>query len=142
MLTQQFCFLDPERLSVDFAGHLRTLAQDCADLARDPSFARERLRTAPRLDLYVPLITPIGLHLVGQLTDYPRHDAEPIVTSQLWFADPEGSWVRTLTQLYRLGRPAHPGGRDRIMTSALMVFDGRDGDDGGPLASRLERRSP
>jgi hypothetical protein len=140
MLTQHFPFLDPERLTVDFAERLRTLAQDCAGLARDPAFARERLRTAPQLDRYVPLVTPIGLHLVGQLTDDPRPDAGPIVTSQLWLADPEGSWVRTLTQLYRLGRPADPHGRDRIMTAALMVCDGRDGDDGGPLASPAERR--
>jgi hypothetical protein len=142
MLTKQFPFLDPDRISVDFAEQLRMLVQDCADLARDPSFALERLRTAPQLDLYVPLITPIGIHLVGRLSDHPRPDAGPIVTSQLWFADPEGSWVRTLTQLYRLGRPADPDGRDRIETSALMVFDGRDGDDGGPLASRLERQPP
>jgi hypothetical protein len=113
------------------------LAQDCAGLARDPSFAPERLRTAPKLDRYVPLVTPLGLHLVGQLSDHPRPDAGPIVTSQLWFADPQGSWVRTLTQLYRLGRPADPNGHDRIETSALMVFDGRDGDDGGPLQAAL-----
>jgi hypothetical protein len=129
MLTKQFPFLDPERLTVDFAERLRTLAQDCSDLAQNPSFARERLRTAPELDRYIPLITPIGLHLVGQLTDDPRPDAGPIVTSQLWFADPEGSWVRTLTQIYRLGRPADPDSHDRIMTAALMVCDGRDGDD-------------
>jgi hypothetical protein len=141
MLIKQFPFLDPDRISVDFAGQLRMLAQDCSGLAQDPSFARERLLTAPKLDLYVPLITPIGLHLVGRLSDRPGPDAGPIVTSQLWFADPQGSWVRTLTQIYRLGRPADPEGDERIQTSAPMVFDGRDGNDGGPLASRLERRS-
>ncbi len=100
------------------------------------------MRTAPTLDRYVPLVTPIGLHLVGQVREHEHRDAVPIVTSQLWFADPEGSWVRTLTHLYRLGRPAGPGGHDRIVTEALMVFDGRDGDDGESLASRIERRPP
>lgn len=143
MLTQQFPFLDAARLSVDFAGQLRELARDCADLARDPSFALERLRTAPKLDRYVPLVTPIGLHLVGQLIDHPRGDAGPIVTSQLWFADPEGLWVRTQSFLYRLGRPGDPEGHERIQTSALMVFDSRDGDDDGEaLASRIECRPP
>ncbi len=140
MLTRQFPFLDPARLSANLAEQLRGLAEDCAGLARDPSLTPERLRTAPKLDLYVPLVTPIGLHLVSQLTNHPRDDVGPIVTSQLWFADPEGSWVRTLSCFYRLGRPADPEGHDRIMTSALMVFDGRDGDDGGSF--RLERRPP
>lgn len=142
MLTRQFPFLDPARLSVDFAEQLRAFAQDCAGLMRDPSMMSERLRTAPTLDRYVPLVTPIGLHLVGQLADHSRGNTAPIVTSQLWFADLEGSWVRTLTHLYRLGRPAGPGGHDRIVTEALMVFDGRDGDDDGSLASRIERRPP
>lgn len=128
MLTECFPFLDPARLSADFVEQLRALAEDCAGLARDPSPTPERLRTAPRLDLYVPLVTPIGLHLVGQLPDRPLHGAGPIVTSQLWFADPEGSWVHTLTHLYRLGRPADPPGHDRIVTTALMVFDSRDSD--------------
>lgn len=138
MLTQQFPFLDAARLCVDFAEQLRELARDCASLARDPSFAFEQLRTAPTLDLYVPLVTPIGLHLVGQLSEHECRDAVPIVTSQLWFADPEGSWARTLTHLYRLGRPADPKGHDRIVTAALMVFDGRDGDRS--LAGRIKRR--
>jgi hypothetical protein len=142
MLTRQFPFLDPDRISADFAGQLRRLAQDCSGLAQDHSFARERLRTAPKLDLYVPLITPIGLHLVGRLSDCPGPDAGPIATSQLWFADPQGSWVRTLSCFYRLGRPADPEGDDRIETAALMVFDGRDGDDGGPLASRRVEERP
>ncbi len=146
MLTRQFPFLDPARLSVGFAEQLGALAQDCAGLMHDPSMMSERLRTAPTLDRYVPLVTPIGLHLVGQLADHSadhsRGNTAPIVTSQLWFADPEGSWARTLTHLYRLGRPAGPGGHDRIVTEALMVFDGRDGDDGESLASRIERRPP
>ena len=92
--------------------------------------AGKKKDTAPVLDLYVPLVTPIGLHLVGQVTGHPRLGSRTIVTSQLWFADPDGMWVRTLSRFYVLGRPGDE--HDRILTSAMMTFDDRDNDDGRP----------
>jgi len=130
MLTKTFPFLDARNITPDFAARLQMLADDCAKLAHDDAFVTDRLTTAPVLDLYVPLVTPIGLHLVGQVTGHPRLGSRTIVTSQLWFADPGGMWVRTLSRFYALGRPGDDP--DRILTSAMMTFDERDDDDGWP----------
>ncbi|MBN9042456.1 MAG: hypothetical protein BGP05_14505 [Rhizobiales bacterium 62-47] len=130
MLTKTFPFLDARNITPDFAARLQMLADDCAKLAHDDAFVTDRLTTAPVLDLYVPLVTPIGLHLVGQVTGHPRLGSRTIVTSQLWFADPGGMWVRTLSRFYALGRPGDD--HDRILTSAMMTFDERDDDDGWP----------
>lgn len=130
MLTKTFPFLDYRKITPDIAARLQILAEDSARLAQDATFVAARLRTAPVLDLYVPLVTPIGLHLVGQVTGHPRLGSRTIVTSQLWFADPDGMWVRTLSRFYGLGRPGDE--HDRILTSAMMTFDDRDNDDGWP----------
>ena len=127
MLTKTFPFLDVRRISPDLAARLQGLADDCARLAQDAPFVAARLRTAPVLDLYVPLVTPIGLHLVGQVTGHPRLGARTIVTSQLWFADPDGMWVRTLSRFYALGRPGDH--HNRILTSTMLTFDDRDEDN-------------
>lgn len=132
MLTKAFPFLDPRRITPDLAARLQMLADDCAKLAHDTAFVADRLTTAPVLDLYVPLVTPVGLHLVGQVTGHPRLGSRTIVTSQLWFADPGGMWVRTLSRFYALGRPSDRDGGDQILTSAMMTFDDRDEDDGWP----------
>ena len=132
MLTKTFPFLDYRKITPDIAARLQILAEDSARLAQDATFVAARLRTAPVLDLYVPLVTPIGLHLVGQVTGHPRLGSRTIVTSQLWFADPDGMWVRTLSRFYGLGRPSDRDGGDQILTSAMMTFDDRDNDDGWP----------
>lgn len=132
MLTQQFPFLDPARITRDFSERLRSLAEDCARLERNAAFVTARLRAAPVLDLYLPLITPLGLHLVGQVTGHPRLGSRKVVTSPLWFADPDGMWVRTLSRFYALGRAADPDGHDHIATSAMFTFDDRDQDGEWP----------
>jgi hypothetical protein len=106
MLTETFPFLDYRKITPDIAARLQMLGEDSARLAHDATFVADRLTTAPVLDLYVPLVTPIGLHLVGQVSGHPRLGSRTIVTSQLWFADPGGMWVRTLSRFYGLGRPA------------------------------------
>lgn len=93
MLTKAFPFLDPRRITPELATRLQMLADDCVRLAHDTAFVADRLTTAPVLDLYVPLVTPVGLHLVGQVTGHPRLGSRTIVTSQLWFADPGGMWA-------------------------------------------------
>ena len=128
MLTSVFPFLDPGMITHEFSERLNSLARDCALLEHDTSFVEARLRTAPTLDLYVPLLTPLGLHLVGQVTQHPLLGSRKIITSQLWFADPEGRWARTLSRFYNLARPADPEGREHIATSSLFTFDDRDLD--------------
>jgi hypothetical protein len=132
MLTHQFPFLDPARITPEITARLQSLADDCARLAHDTAFVAARLRTAPVLDFYTPVITPLGLRLVGQITGHPllpgsRH----IITSTIWFADPNGQWARTLSRFYALRRPADPDALDHILTSARFVFDPHD-DDGWP----------
>lgn len=128
MLFKTFPFLDPRRITPDFAERVQMLADDCARLVHDTAFVAARLRTAPVIDRYVPLTTPVGLHLVGQVTGHPLRGAGVMITSPLWFADPDGIWVRTLSRFYALGRPADPKGHDHIPTSVMRMFDGRDDD--------------
>jgi hypothetical protein len=127
MLTQQFPFLDPARITPELTARLQSLADDCARLTHDTAFVAARLRAAPVLDRYVPVLTPLGLRLVGQVTGHPLlPGSRKVVTSQVWFADPDGHWVRTLSRFYALRRPADPD--DPILTSARFAFDRRDDD--------------
>ncbi len=104
MLVRTYPFLDPRRISHAISASLQSLADDCARLERDVSFVADRLRGAPFLDQYAPVVSPLGLQLVGQVSDHPLLGSRTIITSQLWFADPDGGWVRTLSRFYRLGR--------------------------------------
>jgi hypothetical protein len=128
MLTQQFPFLDPARITPELTARLQSLADDCARLAHDTAFVSARLRTAPVLDRYVPVITPLGVRLVGRVTGHPLLGSRKVVTSPIWFADPEAHWVRTLSRFYALRRPADPDALDHILTSARFAFDRRDDD--------------
>ena len=74
------------------------------------------LQTAPLLDDWVPAMTPVGLQLIGQASGHPLHGDRMVMTSPLWFADPDGGWVRTLSRFYRLGPPADPDEIRRILT--------------------------
>lgn len=130
MLTRLYPFLDPARIPPELSGRLQALARDCATLERDTDFVSSRLRTAPLLDLYFPLITPLGLKLVGEVMQHPFLGTRRIVTSQVWFADPQGRWVRTVSRFYRLGRPADRQGPFRITTSPPLSFDGLTAFDG------------
>jgi hypothetical protein len=128
MLTKIFPFLDPVHITRELSERLQALAKDCVILEHDVTFVSARLHNAPILDSYVPVLTPLGLHLVGQVTQHPLLGSRKIVTSQVWFADPEGHWARTLSRFYRLGRPADPDDRDHILASSPFTFDGCDED--------------
>jgi hypothetical protein len=130
MLIRAFPFLDPRRITSGVSERLQSLAADCALLERDAAFVSARLRTAPILDRYSPMLSPLGLQLVGDVTGHPRLGSRRIVTSQVWFADPENRWVRTLSRFYRLGRAAENG-----PGSSLSAFrPDADNDDGWPGA--------
>lgn len=100
-------FLDPARIEPDLACRLRTLADDCERLALGRKVLPILLAKAPLLEDWVPTVTALGVQLVGRVSGHPLHGDSAIVTSPLWFADPDGTWARTLSRYYRLGPPLH-----------------------------------
>ncbi|RYH64405.1 MAG: hypothetical protein EON54_06555 [Alcaligenaceae bacterium] len=123
MLTQHFPFLDPRHATPAITARLRSLADDAGRFESDASFAPSRLHSAPIIDHYVPVVHALGLVLVGEVVGHPQLWSR-IRTSQLWFADPSGQWVRTLSRFYRLGRP---GSRD--LWPSTKATDGYWGAD-------------
>jgi hypothetical protein len=103
MLTDDFPFLLPEHVGGDLPAKLWSLADDldrvCANNA--PNVAD--LTEAPLIVGWRTVLSPVGLRLVGHVTEHPLLGARVAMTSQLWAADPAGQWVRTLSRFYRLG---------------------------------------
>lgn len=105
MLTTMFPFLDPATLSRELAERLRTLSDDVERIDRFGSVSMIALHTAPRIDDWTVVRTALGIRLVGRMTGHPLLGDRTATTSPLWFADPDGAWVRTLSRFYRLGMP-------------------------------------
>jgi hypothetical protein len=118
MLTKMFPFLDPAHITPGLTRRLRTLADDCARLGLGYPVSPTLLQSAPLLEKWTPAMTPQGMVLVGFASGHPIHGDRSVISSPVWFADPEGEWVRTLSRFYRLGEPANPGGIRRRLTSA------------------------
>lgn len=127
MLTQLFPFLDPVHATSDLVLRLRALADDTAHLQQKRSVSPAMLKAAPRLKYWVPIVRPEGLRLIGQVTGHPLITGPMILTSPLWFADPEGNWVRTLSRFYRLGPPANP--TEASLISSLGITTPNADDD-------------
>jgi hypothetical protein len=104
MLTQHFPFLDPRHATPAITARLRSLADDAGRFESNAFFVPSLLNSAPIIDNYVPVVHSVGLVLVGEVVGHPQSWSR-IRTSQLWFADPGGQWVRTLSRFYRLARP-------------------------------------
>lgn len=104
MLTQLFPFLDPARSPADLARRLRALADDCAFLEFGCPIPAI-LQTAPLLEDWVSAVTAEGVRLIGHASGHPLHGGRMVMTTQLWFADPDGSWVRTLSRFSGSGHP-------------------------------------
>ncbi|MBS4004940.1 DUF6634 family protein [Bradyrhizobium sp. G127] len=128
MLTQQFPFLDPIHATPDLTMRLRALADDAARLQQVRSVSPARLRTAPLLKYWTPLRRPEGLRLIGQVSGHPLIKGPMIMTSPLWFADPKGRWVRTLSRYYRLGPPANQT-EAGLMTSLKITMPDTPDDE-------------
>lgn len=108
MLTDMFSFLDPAHISSDLASQLRALADDCEQLKLARAVPPMLLRRAPLLENWVPALTPGGVQLIGYTVAHPIHGDRIVMTTPLWWADPDGTWVRSLSRFYRLGPPAGP----------------------------------
>jgi hypothetical protein len=62
---------------------------------------------------WTAVLTPEGIKLVGRVSGHPIHGDRNVMTTPLWFADPGGAWVRSMSRFYRLGPPGDPGDRRR-----------------------------
>ena len=106
MLTRLFPYLDPAHISLDLSRRLHLLAADCERLRRDRDVPARIFDKAPLLQDWIPVLAPEGLHLAGYAVRHPVLGDRRMMTSPLWWADPDGKWVRTLSRFYRLGPAA------------------------------------
>jgi hypothetical protein len=103
MLTDDFPFLLPEHVGGDLPAKLRSLADDLDRVWVDVAPTAADLAAAPLIDGWRTALSPVGLRLVGYVTDHPLLGDRAAKTSQIWAADPAGQWIRTLSRFYRLG---------------------------------------
>jgi hypothetical protein len=126
MLTHLFPFLDPAQITSCLARRLRALSDDCGRLEFERHVSPILLQKAPLLENWVPAITPDGVKLIGHASGHPVHGDRIVMTTALWFADPDGNWVRTLSRFYRLGPPANSDEIRRILTRVMTTGDDDD----------------
>ena len=105
MLTRLFPYLDPARISLDLSRRLHVLADDCGRLRLERDVPARILDRAPLLQDGVPVSTPAGLHSIGYAVGHPAHRDRWVLTTPLWWTDPDSKRVRTLSRFFRL-RPA------------------------------------
>jgi len=103
MLTKNFPFLLPGNVGNAIPATLRRLADDLDRLRAGTAPSAEELANAPLIVDWRCVLTPVGLSLAGFVAGHPLLGNRPARTSQLWAADADGRWVRTLTRYYRLG---------------------------------------
>jgi hypothetical protein len=106
MLTTAFPFLLPHHIEGELPAKLRNLADDLDSIRTGTGPVASALATAPLLVDWRGVLTPTGLRLAGFAAGHPRLGNRPVLTSQIWAADADGHWVRTLSRYYRLGVPA------------------------------------
>jgi hypothetical protein len=106
MLTDKFRFLAPHNIDRGLADRLRSLARDLERIRDGSGPTPAELAQAPLVDRWRTLVTPHGLRLTGAVYDPHRFGGgATTLISQLWAADSNGRWVRTLSRFYRLGKP-------------------------------------
>src|SRR5580698_9003717 len=109
MLTKKSPFLDPAHITSGLTRCLRALADDCARLGLEYPVSPTLLQSAPLLEQWTPAMTPRGVVLVGLASGHAINGDRSVISSPVWFADPDGNRVRTLSRFSRLGLPAGPG---------------------------------
>ena len=103
MLTEIFPFLHPENVEPLLPARLRVLADDLEKILDCAALDESSLVDAPLLVDWRAVLTPLGLRLTGFAAGHPIHGNRSILTSQIWVADPDGRWIRTLSRFYKLG---------------------------------------
>jgi hypothetical protein len=103
MLTQNFRFLLPRYLEPDLAEKLRSLADDIERIRAGRAPVEADLAKAPLIVDWRPVISPVGLRLFGFVAGHPRLGNISAMTSQIWAAGADDTWIRTLSRFYRLG---------------------------------------
>jgi hypothetical protein len=103
MLTDDFPFLLPSNVGGDLPARLRNLADDLVRIGTGAGPGADELANAPLITGWRTLLSPLGLRLLGSVTDHPLLGDRAAMTSQVWAADADGRWIRTLTRFYRLG---------------------------------------
>lgn len=103
MLTDDFPFLLPSNVGGDLPARLRNLADDLVQIGTGAGSGADELANAPLITEWRTVLSPLGLRLLGSVTDHPLLRDRAAMTSQVWAADSEGRWIRTLTRFYRLG---------------------------------------
>lgn len=129
MLTKLFPFLDPVHIDAQLVQRLRGLTDDAARLQQMRSVSPVVLRSAPLIEDWVLAQTPSGLQLLGHVSGHPWLGDRMAGTSPLWFADPDGKWIRTLSRFYRLGPPASPEDLREILTATADAYAAENDDD-------------
>lgn len=103
MLTNMLPFLDPVHITPDLAPRLRMLADDCDRLRFGRPPPQRILTLAPLIKDWTTVLTPEGVKLAGCVSGHPILGNRNVMTTPLWFADPGGTWVRSLSRFYQLG---------------------------------------
>ncbi len=103
MLTDAFPFLLPE---TGLPARLRNLADDLDRIRLGTGPSPDELAHAPLIADWRTVLSPLGLRLLGFVSDHPLLGNRTAMTSQVWAADIEGRWIRSLTRFYRLGAAA------------------------------------
>ena len=107
MLTEEYPFLSPLALHRDLAieEKLRALAHDIGRIRSGDGPLAADLAGSPWINRWRPVMTAHGIRLMGQISGHPTLGSCHGMTTQLWAADPHGSWVRSFSRFYRLGPP-------------------------------------
>jgi hypothetical protein len=115
MLTEIFPFLLPRNVEHDLPARLRSLADDLDKIREGAGPGADALAEAPLIVDWHATLTPMGLRLFGFVAGHPLLlGNRPALTSQVWVADPAGSWIRTLNRFYKLGLAADEHSMDRL----------------------------
>jgi hypothetical protein len=107
MITDDFPLLLPRHIEPDLAAKIRILADDLERIAAGTAPTAAELAAAPVMFDWRSVLSPAGLRLFGRVTGHPRLGNTDAMTSQVWAAGGDGTWIRTLSRFYKLGEPFH-----------------------------------